>query len=397
MDPNDQKLPEWWRRRALRGQVAFYNKRQGVVVQSWPKPRGKPKSPAQAKTQTDFAKLAAAQKAAWAVDRVGAEAIATGTQYMWRDVLGRALVGRLIELVAINPEDFDVANIQQLLDQISDQTGTMLMRSPTQWVALVNVGSDEIITWDPINGMPIWGPAPTNGINELTGDVLAGPGTGSQAATLADSGVTPGSYTSSNITVDAKGRILSAADGTSASAIPSPFNSFFQVGQYYTRKLTQPPNITGLNASANSLYAVPIYIPEDTTFARIALNVGSGAVAGSSFDLGIYSNNNGNPSTLLADYGTVLTNTTGLKEINTTIDLDAGWWWLTLGGSATVAMVASANTDASLFELWGLPSPITAVTAGVTATWLYSAGNMPATFPTPTQKTAGIPLTWLRR
>lgn len=54
-----------------------------------------------------------------------------------------------------------------------------------------------------------------SGTHSITGGDLSGDVTtsGSAATTLAPSGVTPGSYSSANITVDAKGRVTAAASG----------------------------------------------------------------------------------------------------------------------------------------------------------------------------------------
>ena len=74
--------------------------------------------------------------------------------------------------------------------------------------------TDNNVT-DPDTGGAGWASADENAITALTGDVTAA-GPGSAAATLAASGVTAGSYTGANITVDVKGRVTAAATGIPA-------------------------------------------------------------------------------------------------------------------------------------------------------------------------------------
>lgn len=80
----------------------------------------------------------------------------------------------------------------------------------------LNLGPSQgqILQWYAYTSGP--GGAGSGGINQLTGDVVAGPGTGSQAATLSNSGVSPNTYGDSThvgqCTFDSKGRATSCSN-----------------------------------------------------------------------------------------------------------------------------------------------------------------------------------------
>lgn len=70
----------------------------------------------------------------------------------------------------------------------------------------------------------------TAAITQLTGDVTAGPGGGSQAATLATVNANVGSFTNASITVNAKGLITAASNGTAVTSVSGTTNQINSTG-----------------------------------------------------------------------------------------------------------------------------------------------------------------------
>jgi hypothetical protein len=78
---------------------------------------------------------------------------------------------------------------------------------------LTSVGQDIYVLSGGVSG------SGGSGITQLTGDVTAGPGSGSEAATLATVNTNVGSFTLANVTVNAKGLVTAASSGSAAPLV----------------------------------------------------------------------------------------------------------------------------------------------------------------------------------
>lgn len=270
-------------KKAYRQQLSFPLRRGALYVRTWQPKMGKPKSATTIAQNEEFKRFVQALKDMPADQQIAAMEIAGGSPYIWRDVLSRALVGKLVYL-----DGGSLVDIQMALDTISDVTGAIIIRTIDGWVALLPGAEGEIMTITA--GLPAWHDGSADFINELTGDVVAGPGGGSQVATLSNTGVTPGDFTNTNLTIGVDGRIIAAANGSGGgggvgglwsgvmSAVPTAaltgFATWLNQGGASVADSAAGITITAPSAGANvrgRIQAAPASLPYTIT-ALVCLN-----------------------------------------------------------------------------------------------------------------------------
>ena len=158
------------------------------------------------------------------------------------------------------------------------------------------VGNQLTVTGGTIGGTAPNATLTIPAITALTGDVLAGPGTGSQAATLATVNANVGSFMAANITVNAKGLITAAANGTGGGAAGVDWINV-KAAPYNAAGNGTTDDTAAIQAAYTAAGALPkggvVYYPQGVYLVHPSIAIPLSGLSASSFDKGIVSQGDG--------------------------------------------------------------------------------------------------------
>jgi hypothetical protein len=148
----------------------------------------------------------------------------------------------------------------------------------------------------------------------------------------------------------------------------SPLPYLAMVSQSYYRP---QGNYGSVNTVVTAVqYFTLLYVPYRTTLDRIGMRTSATSYSGTGISrLGIYANNNGLPSTLIADYGTITSTAASTNyEININETLNAGLYWLSFAQQTapTSGGWLGVLTAAAQQNYQGLPVSLTSAQSALT-------------------------------
>ncbi len=155
---------EW----SISGDLIYQVDRGQLKVQSWPRKRGRPKSPITREQNEWFRQANQLAKYAPSDDQWMSIAVAKGSPWYPRDLLMSAMKGRLFEVLIVDGQEYRAVAVNEDVSSDLDFLagtieGTIIVRGPNMWQALVPATAGRVLTANGANSVPSWQPGAGTG------------------------------------------------------------------------------------------------------------------------------------------------------------------------------------------------------------------------------------------